>query len=205
MCYDPISHPLCISRNVVFWEHRSFVKLSHFHASLSTSFVLDLFLDDPHIPSIVAHDPLIDLFVQSPDIFGAFPGSLSNEYVEDEQVEDKLPNPKLGSLTPTPPENLAQDIPPHHSTWVRSILAYLLDYHCYIALATLHEPHTYREASTNPLWQITMKEELDALSKNHAWDLVTLPPGNLWLVVNESIRSRLILMGPLSTIKLALL
>ena len=44
-------------------------------------------------------------------------------------------------------------------------------------LATLHEPQTYRETSTNPLWQIVMKEELDALTKNHNWDLVTLPPG----------------------------
>ena len=26
------------------------------------------------------------------------------------------------------------------------------------------------------LWQIAIKEELDALSKNHTWDLVTLPP-----------------------------
>ena len=34
--------------------------------------------------------------------------------------------------------------------------------------------HTYREASIDPLWQIAMKEELDALSKNHTWDLVTL-------------------------------
>ena len=48
----------------------------------------------------------------------------------------------------------------------------------------MYEPHTYREASTDPLWQIAMKEELDALSKNHTWDLVTLPPGNLWLVVS---------------------
>ena len=36
--------------------------------------------------------------------------------------------------------------------------------------------HTYREASIDPLWQIAMKEELDALTKNHTWDLVTLPP-----------------------------
>ena len=27
------------------------------------------------------------------------------------------------------------------------------------------------------LWQIAMKEELDALFKNHTWDLVTLPSG----------------------------
>ena len=50
-----------------------------------------------------------------------------------------------------------------------------------------------------------MKEELDALSKNHTWDLVTLPPENLWLVVSESIRLRLALMGPLSATKLVLL
>ena len=87
--------------------------------------------------------------------------------MEDEQVEDELPNPELGSLAPAPPEDLAQDIPPRHSTRVRSILTHLLDYHCNTALVTLHEPHTYREASTDPLWQIVMKEELDALSKNH--------------------------------------
>ena len=99
--------------------------------------------------------------------------------MEDEHVEDELsnPNPELGSLAPTSPEDLAQDIPSRHSTRVRSIPAHLLDYHCYTALATLHEPHTYREASINPLWQIAMKEELDALSKNHTWDLVTLPLG----------------------------
>ena len=96
--------------------------------------------------------------------------------MEDEQVEDELPNPELGSPASAPPDDHAQDIPPRHSTQVRSVLTYLLDYHCYTALATLHEPHTYREASIDPLWQITMKEELDALSKNHTWDLVTLPP-----------------------------
>ena len=92
--------------------------------------------------------------------------------MEDEQVEDELPNPELGSLAPALPDDHAPDIPPRHSTRVRSIPAHLLDYHCYIALA----PHTYREASIDPLWQIVMKEELDALSKNHTWDLVTLPP-----------------------------
>ena len=96
--------------------------------------------------------------------------------MEDEQVEDEQPNPELGSPALTSPEDLAQDIPPRHLTWVRSIRTHLLDYHCYTALATLHELHTYREASTDPLWQIVMKEEIDALSKNHTWNLVTLPP-----------------------------
>ena len=33
-CYDLVSYRLCVSRNVVFWEHRSFIELSHFRASL---------------------------------------------------------------------------------------------------------------------------------------------------------------------------
>ena len=190
-CYDPVFHRLRVSRNVVFWEHRSFVELSHFHASLSSSSVLYLFLDKAHIPFVVAPDLLVivpdppvvapdspvDFSVQPPDILDPFPSSPFNEQVEDEQVEDELPNPELGSLAPALSDDHAQDIPPRHSTRVRSIPAHLLDYYCYTALATLHEPHTYREASTNPLWQIVMKKELDVLSKNHTWDLVTLPPG----------------------------
>ena len=72
--------------------------------------------------------------------------------MEDEQVEHKPPNPKLGSPTPAPPEDLAQDIPPCYSTRVRSIPTHLLDYHCYTTLITLNESYTYREASTDPLW-----------------------------------------------------
>ena len=71
--------------------------------------------------------------------------------MEDEQVEDELPNLELGFLTPAQPEDHTQDISPRHSTRVRSIPAHLLDYHCYTAFTTLHEPHTYREASTGPL------------------------------------------------------
>ena len=87
--------------------------------------------------------------------------------MEDEQVEDELPNPELGSPTPASPEDLTQDISLRYSIRVRSIRTHLLDYHCYTALATLHEPHTYCEASTDLLWQIAIKEELNALSKNH--------------------------------------
>ena len=97
---------LRISRNVVFWEHRLFVELSHFRASLSSSSILDLFQDEAHIPSITALDPPVvaldspvDFSVQPPDIIDPFPSSLFNEQVEDEQVEDVLlnPNPELGS------------------------------------------------------------------------------------------------------------
>ena len=113
-CYDLVSHRLRVSRNVVFWEHRSFVELSHFRASLSSSSVLDLFPDEAHIPFVIAPDPLVvatdspvvasdspvDFSVQPPDILDPFPSSPFNEQVEDEQVKDELPNPEPGSPAP---------------------------------------------------------------------------------------------------------
>ena len=114
----------------------------------------------------------MDFSFQPPDIFDPF-----LRQVEDEQVDDELPHLEPGSSALASPKDPPQDIPPCHSTRVRSIPTHLLDYHCYIALATLHESQTYREASIDPLWQIAMKEELDALTKNHTWDLVTLLPG----------------------------
>ena len=146
-----------------------FVELSHFRSSLTNSSVLEIFPDESLVPSTNTFDPPLDF---SPDIFDASP-----RQVADEQIDDELPHLEPGSPAPALPEDPPQDIPPRHSTRVRSIPPYLLDYYCYTALATLHEPQTYREASTDPLWQIAMKEELDALTKNHTWDLVTLPPG----------------------------
>ena len=136
-----------------------FVELSHFCSSSTTSSVLEIFPDESFVPSTNTFDPLLDF---SPDIFYASP-----RQVEDEQVDDELPHLEPGSPAPAPPEDPPQDIPPRHSTRVRSIPTHLLDYHCYTVFATLHESQTYREASTNPLWQIAMKEELDALTKNH--------------------------------------
>ena len=113
-CYDLVFHRLRIFRNVVFYEHRSFVEFSHFCASLSSFSVLDLFSDEAHIPPVVAPDPTVvapdspvDFSVQPPDILDPFPSFPFNEQVEDEQVEDELPNPELRSLTPTLLEDLA--------------------------------------------------------------------------------------------------
>jgi hypothetical protein len=78
-------------------------------------------------------------------------------------------------LAPSAPSESPIDL--RHSTRVRAPPSNLTNYHCYFALATLHEPHTYREASTNPLWQQAMIDELDALHKTHTWDMTTLPPG----------------------------
>ena len=123
-----------------------FVELSHFHSSLTTSSVLEIFPDKSLVPSTNTLDPPLDFSIQSPDIFYT-----SHRQVEDEQVDDKLPHLEPGSPTLAPPKDPPQDIPSRHSTRIRSIPAHLLDYHCYTALTTLHEPQTYREASTDPL------------------------------------------------------
>ena len=113
-CYDPISHRLHVSRNVVFWEHRSFVELSHFRASLSSSFVLDLFPKKAHIPSVATPDPpvvalnsTVDFSVQPPNTLDPFPSSPFNEQVEDERVKNELPDPELGSPALPLPEDHA--------------------------------------------------------------------------------------------------
>ena len=64
-----------------------------------------------------------------------------------------------------------------HSTRVRAPPSHLQDYHCFYSLATLYEPHSYHEASADPLWQKSMFDELDALTKTHTWDLVDFPFG----------------------------
>ena len=77
------------------------------------------------------------------------------------------------------PSSLESPVGPklRRSTRVNIPPPYLTDYHYSFALATLYEPHTYREAYTDPLWQQAMNEELDALHKNNTWDMVDLPPG----------------------------
>jgi hypothetical protein len=62
-------------------------------------------------------------------------------------------SPANGSPASDPAPSAPSESPTDlcRSTRVRAPPSNLTDYHCYFALATLHEPHTYREASTNPL------------------------------------------------------
>ena len=60
---------------------------------------------------------------------------------------------------------------------VTTLPSHLRDFHCFFALAFLQEPQTFREASSNPLWQQAMKQELDAQDKTGTWDLVDLSSG----------------------------
>ncbi|GFY82953.1 hypothetical protein Acr_02g0011930 [Actinidia rufa] len=162
-CWDPLSRRLRVSRHVVFWEHKMFSSLSSFQMSSSstppylTDPSIDLFPEDVDVPA----DPPDDtLHVAPPPI--VYP------------VESSSIDPAPPVLPPIP---LPSDIPVRRSTRVREVPSYLRDYHCFSTVLAQHEPRSYREASTKPLWQQAMTEELQALDRTHTWDLVDLPPG----------------------------
>ena len=81
------------------------------------------------------------------------------------------------TLDPAPSAPSKSPVDLRRSNRVRAHPSHLTNYHCYFALATLHESHTYHETSTNPFWQQAMTDELDALHKTHTWDMTTLLPG----------------------------
>ena len=51
---------------------------------------------------------------------------------------------------PSPESPISLEL--RRSTRVSILPPYLTNYHCYFALATLYESHTYHEAHTDPLW-----------------------------------------------------
>ena len=136
--WDPISNRLCISRHVVFWENTMFSSLSKFHHSIQTDYFFFT-------------NSLIDLFpIPNPgDSYALTDNSLPHDPPESVPAVDPAPAPAT-----TPANSLRR------STRVRETPYSLADFHCYSAIATLHEPRSYREASTDPLWQQAMSEEL---------------------------------------------
>ncbi|KAL4028792.1 hypothetical protein IC575_012003 [Cucumis melo] len=157
-CWDPISQRLRISRHVTFWEHRMFSSLSSFHASLSSP---HSFFTDPSTPLFPTPD--------SPSNTTSCP-PLTSELTES-HTTSALPD--LPSVPCEEPEHA----PVRRSTRVRETPSHLKEYHCFSTIMSLVEPSSYKEASTNPLWQQAMDNELQALTKTHTWDYVDLPPG----------------------------
>jgi len=148
-CWDPISNRLRISCHVTFWENTMFSSLSTFHHSLSTE-------------SFYFTDASVELFPSSN---------------EDNSDELNIRPPSPAPAEPVPDVDIVPAT--RHSTRVSNPPTHLNDYHCYSAIKTLHEPSSYREASTDPIWQQAMVEEIQALEKTHTWDLVDLPPDKI--------------------------
>ena len=163
-CYDLISKRIRVSRHVVFWEHKIFYQLPHVPVS-PIPFINplpDLFPEESPIP-MSEHPNLVS---ESPPPISDVPSNAS----------DELPAPVIDVPTDTAPivdpASLSNSHALRRSHRVTTLPSHLRDFHCFSVLASLQEPQTFREASSNPLWQQAMKEELNALHKTGTWDLV---------------------------------
>ena len=137
-----------------------------------------MFYKIPHVPEspISSIDPVPDLFPEeTPPTIPALTPSTSD------LPSDEPPAPIIDVPYDTAPAvDPAGQSDSHalrHSHRVTTLPSHLRDFHCFSTLAYLQEPQSFREASSNPLWQQAMKEELDALHKTGTWDLVDLPLG----------------------------
>jgi hypothetical protein len=118
---------------------------------------MESFPSSPSSSSPVFTNVLFDLLPETTDLDAGMTSS---------QDDITTVNPNAPTL-PVDLPTLEPDIfVLRRSTRVTTLPSHLRDYHCYSALATLHEPRSFREAH-NPLWQNAMSEELNALSKTH--------------------------------------
>ena len=132
--------------------------------------------DPSLIPSI---DPLPDLFPEeSPTSLSESPPSITDvpSHASDEHPAPiiDVPNdttPTVDHVGPSDSHALRRS---HRVTTLPSDLR---DFHCFSAFPSLQEPQKFHEASSNPLREQAMKEELDALHKTVTWDLVDLLSG----------------------------
>ena len=129
------------SRHVVFWEHHLFTEVSQFHPSFSLSSLSDLFLE--------VSTPCTELFPPSPEVSTSIPQTESSDHSSGSS-SDVMPHSSPESPAPAPSEDPAPTTTLHRSFRVTSLPSHLRDFYCYTTLTTLHESHSYREASSNP-------------------------------------------------------
>ncbi|KAG5557516.1 hypothetical protein RHGRI_007676 [Rhododendron griersonianum] len=136
-----------------------------------------------HLPpvstSLFFTDPSVDIFLDDVDIDSS--EFSSTVYLEASILSNDLtpaPTPS-GSSLPEPSHFVFAPNEPFTvpSSPPTELLAPPLSDDSPLHHSTRHEPHSYREASSNPLWQQAMVEELLALDKTHTWDIVDLPLG----------------------------
>jgi hypothetical protein len=101
-------------------------------------------------------DPLPNLFPEIPSPFAESVNPIFDESPSADPSSDVSPTTDptfdespLSAPAANPVNTTASE--PHRSHRVSTLPSYLRDFHCFSAFATLHEPHTFREASSDPL------------------------------------------------------
>jgi hypothetical protein len=144
-----------------------FNSLSKFKTCSTPSFFTNLSL--PLFPHATSLDPSTILPISPADsLVSPLAPPLVVDHVLDHTPDLPLVAPPADS--PTSPQEPALPVDPvtdqtpllplRRSDRVRAPPTHLRDYSCFSTVLSLHEPHTYREACTNPLWQQVMTEEL---------------------------------------------
>lgn len=96
----------------------------------------------------------------------------------------KIPDLNISSESPktklVPPDSRRGKRQTSTPTWLKDYVCEV-DSQSYSAfmgnISTQHEPLYYKDACIHLEWVEAMKKELEALEKNHTWELTTLPPG----------------------------
>ena len=144
-----------------------FSSLSKFHISedsplpFFTSYSIDLSPPTPEMTSSVELDTLVSpsdhptSHVSPPDHPTpsdlSYDSSSSTTSSSHEPPTTATPN---DNATPVDPVSQSAVPPPtRQSTRVRELPRQFRDYHCYSTIFSHHEPSSYKESSSNPLWQ----------------------------------------------------
>ncbi|KAL0389131.1 UNVERIFIED_CONTAM: hypothetical protein Scaly_0270200 [Sesamum calycinum] len=107
-------------------------------------------------------------------VFGSACFVLLQSHQDQPSVAPKqTPSATVESVTSTHVPSTTTSLPLRRTTRVSQPSVLLRDYVCSATIPST--PRTYREASSNPLWQQAMVEELTALTTQHTWDVVDMP------------------------------
>lgn len=196
ICYDPVAKRLRICRHVSFMEHIPFYQLPSATSSVKENeFILDSFSKTSFLPNfdstrISSNDsPLSPSDAQNledpPDASYNFLNLVDAQESQESPLNESPTLPEFDS----PYDDVSQpqtDNQPRYPSRPRNAPASLKDYKtCFSSMYqsfltcvhSLHEPLSYKEAASDPNWQLAMNEELDSLVKTHTWDLVSLSCG----------------------------
>ncbi|RVW70112.1 Retrovirus-related Pol polyprotein from transposon RE1 [Vitis vinifera] len=113
------------------------------------------------------------------------PTEASVESTINQVVQESAPNIDISEQTTLPRRNPPRERHPPAK------------FHDYIAAAVRYPPEKFlkfHEANSQPMWRKSMDDELKALEETNTWNIVHLPPGNMWLDVAGCTDSSSILM-----------
>ena len=174
-CYSTVTNRYFISADVTFFEGFSFFSSTE-HPHVSNVLHVPLVLPPLDFPS-----PPTDAVTRPLQVYTRRPRPLTRPLADSSSMPPSSPAP-----IPQPPEDLPIAIwkgtrstcNPHPVCNFLSYHGLSLPYFAFVStLSSVSILTSTSEALSHLGWKLAMVEEMDALSSNGTWELVTLPPG----------------------------